>query len=155
MMGLGDTGLVVFLHHSLALAVWPVSAEHAVRLPARKRVECRSRDLHQSLLVKLNQARAQHNGTEAQTSPTAKQQSPSGAVSAPPSSPPSPLRPSPILLLAPCQAPGGQMTSNELMAYYSEQNPAGCEKSGRRYLCSRAHVDELLHLPSCNLTLLH
>ncbi len=67
-----STGLVVFLHHSLALPVWPKTSSHALRLPARKRVECRSRDLHQSLLVKLNQARAQYNGPESHHTPTFK-----------------------------------------------------------------------------------
>lgn len=62
----------MYLHHSLALALWPVPADHSLRLPARKRVECRSRDLHQSLLVKLNQARAQHNGPDISSSPAAR-----------------------------------------------------------------------------------
>lgn len=52
-----QTGLVVLLHHQLTLRLGasPQSA-HTLHVPVRKRVECRTRDLHQSLVVKLSQA---------------------------------------------------------------------------------------------------
>lgn len=43
----------MLLHHQLSMRVggkWPL------HLPVRKRVECRTRDLHQSLIVKLSRA---------------------------------------------------------------------------------------------------
>ncbi|KAK9808775.1 hypothetical protein WJX72_003363 [[Myrmecia] bisecta] len=49
-------GLVVLLHQALTLRLHMGAMSQILRVPARKRVECRTRDLHQSLLVKLNRA---------------------------------------------------------------------------------------------------
>ena len=37
----------------------PLPVHNMLRVPVRKRVQCRTRDLHQSLLVKLNRAQTQ------------------------------------------------------------------------------------------------
>lgn len=46
-------GLLVLLHHELTMNA-PLPWRVQVHVPVRKRVQCRTRDLHQSLLVKLN-----------------------------------------------------------------------------------------------------
>lgn len=48
-------GLLVLLHHDLTVHS-PLPGKGLVHFPVRKRVRCRTRDLHQSLLVKLNHA---------------------------------------------------------------------------------------------------
>ena len=48
------------LHHTQTLHVQARARQVNIKLPARKHVECRSRDLHQSLLVKLSRAMARH-----------------------------------------------------------------------------------------------
>lgn len=59
------TGLAALLHCELAVdvrlpgAAAPLTTLH---VPVRKRVECRTRDLHQSLLVKLARAAARAGG---------------------------------------------------------------------------------------------
>ncbi len=53
-------GLTVHLHHTQTLHVQARARQVNIKLPARKHVECRSRDLHQSLLVKLSRAMARH-----------------------------------------------------------------------------------------------
>ena len=52
---LGVAGLLVLLHHNLTLP-FAVGKKKHVYVPVRKRVKCRTRDVHQSLLVKLNRA---------------------------------------------------------------------------------------------------
>lgn len=49
----------MLLHHQLSMRV---GAKRSVHVPVRKRVECRSRDLHQSLIVKLSRAIARSSG---------------------------------------------------------------------------------------------
>ena len=46
------------LHHTQTLHVQARARQVNIKVPARKHVECRSRDLHQSLLVKLSRAMA-------------------------------------------------------------------------------------------------
>ena len=48
----------MLLHHDLTMQV-PLPYHNMLRIPVRKRVQCRTRDLHQSLLVKLNRAQTQ------------------------------------------------------------------------------------------------
>ena len=56
----GAVGLNVHLHHNMTLHLKAPSTQYAydLQLPLRKMVDCRTRDLHQSLLVKLNRALA-------------------------------------------------------------------------------------------------
>ena len=49
-------GLVVLLHHQLTMRMGLGDHGYTVHLPVRKRVECRTRDLHQSLIHKLSRA---------------------------------------------------------------------------------------------------
>ena len=51
-------GLNVHLHHnySVHLRAPRTQYEYDLQIPLRKMVDCRTRDLHQSLLVKLNRA---------------------------------------------------------------------------------------------------
>ena len=48
----------MLLHHQLSMRVPLSTTDRTVHLPVRKRVACRTRDLHQSLLVKLSRAQA-------------------------------------------------------------------------------------------------
>ncbi|KAK9809768.1 hypothetical protein WJX73_004442 [Symbiochloris irregularis] len=64
------SGLVVLLHHQLTLQLG--ASQHfapSLTVPVRKRVECRTRDLHQSLVVKLSRAISRAAGE--QQEPTA------------------------------------------------------------------------------------
>lgn len=59
-------GLLVLLHHELTIqTLLPFKA--LLHVPVRKRVQCRTRDLHQSLLVKLNRAQLHLTGAEQAT----------------------------------------------------------------------------------------
>ena len=53
-----DAGLNVHLHHNVTVHLSAPRTKYAydLQLPLRKMVDCRTRDLHQSLLVKLNRA---------------------------------------------------------------------------------------------------
>ena len=58
---MGDAaGLNVHLHHNMTVHLTAPRTQYAydLQVPLRKMVECRTRDLHQSLLVKLNRALA-------------------------------------------------------------------------------------------------
>lgn len=57
-MALAAAGLNVHLHHnySVHLHAPRTQYEYDLQVPLRKMVDCRTRDLHQSLLVKLNRA---------------------------------------------------------------------------------------------------
>ena len=57
-------GLLVLLHHELTMKA-PLPWRVQVHVPVRKRVQCRTRDLHQSLLVKLNRAQLQTTSPQA------------------------------------------------------------------------------------------
>lgn len=57
-------GLLVLLHHELTMKA-PLPWRVQVHVPVRKRVQCRTRDLHQSLLVKLNRAQLQATSPQA------------------------------------------------------------------------------------------
>lgn len=52
------------LHQKQTVRVNLLGKTYMVKVPTRKTVECRTRDLHQSLLVKLNRAVERNNGRE-------------------------------------------------------------------------------------------
>ena len=54
------------LHHDLTIQA-PLPFRVGLHLPVRKRVQCRTRDLHQSLLVKLNRAQLGQPTTQHQS----------------------------------------------------------------------------------------
>ena len=58
LVALAAAGLNVHLHHnySVHLHAPRTQYEYDLQVPLRKMVDCRTRDLHQSLLVKLNRA---------------------------------------------------------------------------------------------------